>query len=329
MKIPKVLAAGLLVLAATACGSSAAAGDSATLRIGVIGSGVGNKLTRTVGFLDERGELLPALKSAGITKIQVATFQNGPDLNQALAGGSLDIGMYGDTPALVGRGQGLPTRLLSLNSIRLDAAIIAKKDAGPTSLHDLEGKRIGVQTGSYIHRYLLGALEQAGVKPKQVIHMYTPAIIAALEKNSIDAGGLVAADQVAEEQKGYRSIDVASRDHPDLLGTSVTVVTEKYLSGHQDIVKVWQQAEIKGSQVAKANWPAYTAFVARTGGYHPQISIKTTLKEQLPEEPFAAEGLTLLGGTKTFLFQQKLLPKNFPLDSWLAPGAKPAAGATP
>ncbi|MFI0482554.1 ABC transporter substrate-binding protein [Actinomadura sp. 9N215] len=323
MKLPRVLAAALIVLAATACGSSEADSGSGTLRVGVIGSGVGNKLTRAVGFLDQRGELLPALKAAGITKIKVATFPNGPDLNQALAGGSLDIGMYGDTPALIGRGQGLPTRLVSLNSVRLDAAIVAKKDGGPASLKDLQGKRIGVQTGSYIHRYLLGALAQAGVKPKEIIHMYTPAIIAALEKNSIDAGGLVSADQAAEEKKGYTSIDVASRNHPDLLGTSVTVVTEKYLAGHQDIVKVWQQTEVKSVRVAKADWPGYTAYVARTGGYAPDITIKTTLKEQLPEEPFSAEGLKLLEGTKAFLVQQGLIKKAYTLDSWLAPGARP------
>ncbi|MCP9948141.1 ABC transporter substrate-binding protein [Actinomadura madurae] len=322
MKLPRLLAAGLLVLTATACASSEADSGSGTLRIGVIGSGVGNKLTRAVGFLEQRGELLPELKAAGITKIKVATFPNGPDLNQALAGGSLDIGMYGDTPALIGRGQGLPTRLLSLNSVRLDAAIVAKKDGGPASLKDLEGKRIGVQTGSYIHRYLLGALEQAGVRPKEIIHMYTPAIIAALEKDSIDAGGLVSADQVAQEQKGYRSIDVASRDHPDLLGTSVTVVTEKYLAGHKDIVKVWQKAETKAVRASKADWANYTAYVGETGGYAPDISIKTTLQDQLPDEPFPAEGLKLLEGTKAFLVQQTLIKKDYTLDSWLAPGAR-------
>ncbi|MGW2309572.1 ABC transporter substrate-binding protein [Actinomadura luteofluorescens] len=323
MRFPRVLAAGLLVLAATACGSSEADSGSGTLRIGVIGSGAGNKLTRAVGFLDRRGELLPELKAAGITGIRVATFPNGPDLNQALAGGSLDIGQYGDTPALIGRGQGLPTRLLSLNSVRLDAAIVAKKDGGPAALKDLEGKRIGVQTGSYIHRYLLGALERAGVRPKEIIHMYTPAIIAALEKNAIDAGGLVSADQAAQEKKGYRSIDIASRDHPDLLGTSVTVVTEKYLAGHKDIVQVWQKAETRAARVAKADWPGYTAYVAETGGYAPDISVKTTLKDQLPDEPFPAEGLKLLDGTKAFLVQQALVKKDYTLDSWLAPGARP------
>lgn len=322
MKLPRLLAAGLLVLTATACASSEADGGAGTLRVGVIGSGVGNELNRALGFLEERGELLPELKAAGITDVEVATFPNGPDLNQALAGGSLDIGVYGDTPALIGRGQGLPTRLVSLNSIRLDAAIVAKKDGGPASVEDLEGKRIGVQTGSYIHRYLLGALEQNGVKPKEIIHMYTPAIIAALEKNSIDAGGLVSADQVAQEKRGFKSIDVASRDHPDLLGTSATVVTEKYLAGHKDIVKVWQKAEVKAAQVAKAHWSDYTAYVGRTGGYDPDISIKTTLKDQLPDEPFPAEGLKLLEGTKGFLVQQGLVKEDYTLDSWLAPGAK-------
>ncbi|GAA4235130.1 hypothetical protein GCM10022254_41690 [Actinomadura meridiana] len=135
--------------------------------------------------------------------------------------------------------------------------------------------------------------------------------------------GLVSADQVAEEKKGHRSIDVASRDHPDLLGTSATVVTEKYLSAHKDIVKVWQRAETKAAQVAKANWQAYTAYVAKTGGYAPDITIKTTLKEQLPDEPFPAEGLKLLEGTKTFLVHQKLVKKDYTINSWLAPGARP------
>ncbi|NDU71438.1 hypothetical protein GWI34_02200 [Actinomadura sp. DSM 109109] len=74
---------------------------------------------------------------------------------------------------------------------------------------------------------------------------------------------------------------------------------------------------------AKADWAGYTAYVARTGGYAPDISIKTTLKEQLPDEPFPAEGLKLLDGTKTFPVQQTLVKKDYTLASWLAPGARP------
>nr|WP_272918060.1 NrtA/SsuA/CpmA family ABC transporter substrate-binding protein [Actinomadura rayongensis] len=264
---------------------------------------------------------MPELKAAGVTKIQVATFPNGPDLNQALAGGSLDLATYGDTPALVARGKGLPTRLIGLSQINLDAAVVARK-GGPTSLRELAGKRIGVQVGSYIHRYLLAALQQAGVKPAQIIHMYTPAIVAALDKGSIDAGALVSADRYAEEQKGFKAIDVASRDHPDVLGTSATVVTQKYLDAHPAIVRAWQGAQVKAVRTAKADWPAYTAFAARVGGYRPEVTLKTTLPAQLPDEPFPARGRTLLEGTKTFLVQQKLVAEDFPLDSWIAPGAK-------
>lgn len=100
-------------------------------------------------------------------------------------------------------------------------------------------------------------------------------------------------------------------------------MTEKYLAGHKDIVRVWQKAETEAARAAKADWPGYTAYVARTGGYAADISIKTTLKDQLPDEPFPAEGLKLLEGTKAFLVQQALVKKDYTLDSWLAPGARP------
>jgi sulfonate transport system substrate-binding protein len=315
--------AALLLLALAACGSSGSGtkDGSITLRVGVINTGQAGKLTGPVGYLDSKNELLPELKSLRVTKIQVASFPNGPDLNNALAGGSLDLGIYGDTPALVARGKNLPTRLISQAAVGQDAGIVTKK-GGPASLKDLQGKRIAVQVGSYIHRYLLGALDQAGVRPKEIINMYTPAIVAALEKGDIDAGGLVSANVEIERGKGLPVIDVASKDHPNLLGTSATVVTQGFLDKHPGIVKAWQAAQNKGGQEAKAHWDDYTGYLAKIGGYPPAITKATTLQSQVPDQPFTDTGLKLLDGTKTFLLQQKLIATDFTIDSWVAPGAK-------
>ncbi|MBW8486624.1 ABC transporter substrate-binding protein [Actinomadura parmotrematis] len=313
------LAVLLPVTGAAACGTSDAA-DALTLRIGVISAGKVVKLGGAAGYLDSKGELLPELKGLGITKIKVATFQNGPDLNQALAGGSLDLGVYGDTPALVGRGTKLPTRLISQPGVGLDAAVVTKK-GGVSSLKELEGKKIGVQVGSYIHRYLLGALQQAGVHAT-LVNMYTPAIVAALEKGAIDAGGLVSANVEIERRKGLPVIDTASRDHPDLLGTTATVVTQKFLDAHPGIVKSWQNVERTGARAAKADWTGYTGYLASIGGYPADITAKTTLRSQVADQPFTPQGLKLLEGTKAFLVQQKLIPADYPLDSWIAPGAR-------
>ena len=82
---------------AAGCGNAAsgAPGESGgdwTLRIGTIGNK--NRLTGPTGWLHEKNKLLSA---AHVMKIEVYTFPNGPDLNQALVGGKLDLASYGDT----------------------------------------------------------------------------------------------------------------------------------------------------------------------------------------------------------------------------------------
>src|SRR5438445_2372126 len=152
-------AAAIAAFAALAACSSAKAdsnGDSGgggyPLRIGYIGST--SSLTGTFGYLQSKGTLVPALSPAGVTAVKVFGFVNGPDLNQALAAGDLDVGIYGDTPALVARGAGRPTSLLSQPNVGLDAETVAKK-GGPTSLVGLAGPNVSVAKGSNMHRYLL------------------------------------------------------------------------------------------------------------------------------------------------------------------------------
>lgn len=75
--------------------------------------GGGNRLTGPVGYLHAKGALAPLLAEAGVGDITVFSFPNGPDLNQALVAGELDLATYGVTPALVARGAGRPTRLIA------------------------------------------------------------------------------------------------------------------------------------------------------------------------------------------------------------------------
>src|SRR5690349_6972557 len=213
-----VATAALLALAG--CGGepseAAGPGDTFTLRIGAIGNG--NKLSGPVGYLNSKNGLVPALSSLGVTGVKVVTFPNGPDLNQALAAGELDLAVYGDTPALVARGARQPTRLIAQAQVGLDAGILAKKAGGPATVADLAGRKVAVQTGSYIHRYLLGALADANVKPAEVVHIYSTDVEAALERGDVDAAAVPIANVVALQGKGYPLIDLASKTHTKYLG---------------------------------------------------------------------------------------------------------------
>jgi NitT/TauT family transport system substrate-binding protein/sulfonate transport system substrate-binding protein len=314
-----VALAGLLSL--TGCGGAASGaagpGDSFVLRIGAIGNG--NKLAGPVGYLHHKGELVPALSSLGVTGVKVVTFPNGPDLNQALAAGELDVATYGDTPALVARGARQPTRLIAQAQINLDAGILAKKAGGPTSIGGLAGKKVAVQTGSYIHRYLLGALGDAGVKPAEVIHIYSADVEAALERGDVDAAAVPIANVEALKAKGYPLITVASKDHRGYLGTSSTVVTETFLKAKPGIVAAWQNAQRDGTAKAKADWPGFVSYTVGINGFPPKIVEATTVAEQWPAEPFTPEGLALLKGTKEFLVQHRFIRTDFNLDDWIVP----------
>lgn len=313
-------------LAVPACGGgegeAPAAGERYTLRVGAIGNS--NQISGPVGYLHSKGELVPLLAGERVADVKVVTFPNGPDLNQALAAGELDLAVYGDTPALVARGAGQPTRLVAQASVNLDASILSKKEGGPTTVAGLAGRKVAVQTGSYIHRYLLGALGDAGVKPAEIVHIYSSDVEAALERGDVDAAAVPAANATLLAGKGYPVLDVAARDHPGYRGTSAAVVTERFLAARPGIVAAWQNAQRAATREAKADWDGFLAWTVTTGGFPAGVVRATTLREQWQEEPFTEEGLALLRGTKVFLREQKFLKKDVNVDEWIAPGARAA-----
>lgn len=316
-----VLGGAAAVTAACGDKEEAASGDNWTLRIGTIGSR--NQLTSPTGYLHQKNEFLPLLAAAKVGAIEVFTFPNGPDLNQALVGNRLDVASYGDTPALVARGAGQPTRLISQANVANDAGIVTAK-GGPASLQDLQGKVIATQTGSYIHRYLLGALADLNVTPKQIVHVYSTDIEAALEKRSVDAAAVPANYALLFQGKGYPLLELASKDRPKYLGTSATVVTETVLKNQPAIVAAWQNAQIEATRRAKANWADYITWNTSLGAFPRDLVARTVLPEQLPDTPFTEAGLVLLNGTKDFLLAQKFLKTDFTVDDWIAPGARAA-----
>jgi NitT/TauT family transport system substrate-binding protein/sulfonate transport system substrate-binding protein len=305
-----------------ACGGkdadSAGSGENWTLRIGTIGSK--NQLTSPTGYVHAGNGLLPLLASAKVGAIEVYTFPNGPDLNQALVGNRLDLASYGDTPALIARGAGQPTRLISQANVANDAGIVTVK-GGVSALHELDGKVIATQTGSYIHRYLLGALADLKITPKKIVHVYSTDTEAALEKNSVDAAAVPANYALLFQGKGYPLLELASKDRPRYLGTSATVVTETVLKNQPAIVAAWQNAQIEATRKAKANWDDYITWNTSLGAFPRELVARTVRPEQLPDTPFTEAGLTLLKGTKDFLVEQKFVKSDFSVDDWIAPGA--------
>lgn len=74
-----------------------------------------------LGYAAKDGTLKASLHAAGVTKVNWLPFKNGPDLSAALKGGSLDLGIMGDTPALTAKATGVKTRLVNQGIVGQDA----------------------------------------------------------------------------------------------------------------------------------------------------------------------------------------------------------------
>lgn len=323
--VPVAVAA--LVLAVTGCGSgddtSATRTEIKTLRIGTIGSA--NVLTGPLGFAQQRGVVLPALEPLGVDNIEVYSFPNGPDLNQALVGGRLDVATYGDTPALVARGSGLQTRLLGIVSVDYNAGVVAK-DPAIRTLKDLAGKKIGVQSGSYIDRYLQGALAAEGIKA-ELIHLLASDAEAPLNGGDVAAVALPDVNPSASFQaflaKGFHQVDSVRDNHRDLAGTSAAVSSQQFLETHGDFGATWQSILADANRYAKSHWDDYVKYEV-SQSKAPEAVIRATAKpEYIPDTLFSDRGIALITGTKQFLVDQKKIREDFPLDGWFYRPDKP------
>lgn len=320
------LVAFVLLLLTTGCSSGKTAADvvsntkpsiaanTSTLRLGFISSG--NKVpTGPTGWALHKGKLKPELQKAGISDVRLVNFPNGPDLNEALVAGQVDLGIYGDTPALVARSRGIPTRLINQENVGTNAWLLAKKN-GPSSLTELKGQKVATSKGSYMHRYLLGLLQESGLaKEVTVVHMLPRDAQAALERGDIAAFAAPSGTGPLLLSKGYPLLDEAAK-HPSLTGSSVTVVTEAFLAQHPDFPQKWNQIEQEAVKDLKQNAEEYYKFHAEVSGYPIDIVKASYPLEQIPEEPLSANGLELLEGTKKFLVSQKLAKSDFQLSDW-------------
>ncbi len=262
-----------------------------------------------------KGIFQEELKKYGVEEIETVGFPNGPDQTEALISGRLDFGSLGDTPAILARSSGAKTRLITQPLIDNIGYLIGKKD-GPKTLEELAGKTIAIQKGSYMHRYIAGLLKEKGIKDVKLVHLLRPDGEAALARGEVDAMTNSGVPSLKLLDQGFPLIDKSS-DHPELLGTSSTVVSEALLKKFPDFPKVWNDARLKALEDLKQHEDEYYEFIAQVNNTTPDLVKKVSPITQIEEVPFTDEGLKRLDGTKNFLVEEKLATEDFNINDWV------------
>jgi sulfonate transport system substrate-binding protein len=187
-------AAGALALA----GSAAA--DEAPLRIGLQKSSVNLMVTRERGLLERR---LPGVA------LKWVEFPAGPQILEALAAGSLDLGFTGDTPPVFAQAAGRDIRYLGLEPPKpASSAILVPPGSALRTLADLKGRRVAFQKGSSAHFLVLRALQKAGLAWSDIepLTLAPSDARAAFERGAVDAWGIWDPYYAAAEIDGHAHV---------------------------------------------------------------------------------------------------------------------------
>jgi sulfonate transport system substrate-binding protein len=123
-------------------------------------------------------------------KVTWNEFPAGPQILEALAVGSIDVGVTGDAPPVYAQAAGKPLYYIAYETAKpLASAILIPKSSSLKQLADLKGKRIALQKGSSAHFLLVQAVRKAGLKWSDIQPIWlTPADArAAFQKGAVDA----------------------------------------------------------------------------------------------------------------------------------------------
>ncbi|MDY7063784.1 putative aliphatic sulfonates-binding protein [Pseudomonas extremaustralis] len=323
----------ITLLASTALAGLVQAADLKEIRIAVPDLSTGSQHSGggITDVLRQQQIFEKAFADQGI-KIQWNYFKGaGPVINEAFANGQVDLAYLGDLAAIIGRSNGLDTRLLSASARDIKQYLGVVPGSGIKTLQDLKGKRVAVFRGTASQLSFDSALASQGLSEKdlKVINLDFNAAGAALAAKQIDAtwGG---ANLNALQAKGLAEIPLTTKD----LGgagsvQSVLVGSGKFVDEHPEIItqllKVQQQAVQWLTD--DNNKQAYIDLVAGLASYPPVILSNDLKNEKLSALfPSTLDPVFLgkLQDAVDLASKERLIRKSFQVSDWVAPNLSAA-----
>ena len=319
----------ITLVAGTALAGLVQAADLKEIRIAVpdLSAGTQNSGGGLTDVLRSQQIFEKAFADQGI-KIQWNYFKGaGPVINEAFANDQVDLAYLGDLAAIIGRSNGLDTRLLSATARGVKQYLGVVPGSGIKTLQDLKGKRVAVFRGTATQLSLNGALASQGLSEKdlKIINLDFNAAVAALAAKQIDAtwGG---SNLSSLQAKGLAEIPLTTKD----LGgagsiQAVLVGSGTFVDAHPEVVAKLLKAQQQAVQwlTDDNNKQAYIDLVSGLASYPPVI-LTNDLKDQKLSEIFPSTldpvFLGKLQDAVDLASKERLIRKSFQVSDWVVPG---------
>lgn len=206
-------------------------------------------------------------------KISWNEFPAGPQILEALAVGSIDVGVTGDTPPVYAQAAKKPLYYIAYEAAKpLASAILVPQNSKLTQLSQLKGKRIALQKGSSAHYLLVQAVRKAGLQWSDVQPIWlSPADArAAFQKGAVDAWAIWDPFFASAQLEDHAKILVSGQG----LSPNYTfyLASPEFVQQHPQAVKgIIQQLNV-ADQWVQANRIATAQAIAKSTGLKPQVS---------------------------------------------------------
>ncbi|MDG9928341.1 MULTISPECIES: ABC transporter substrate-binding protein [Pseudomonas] len=260
-------------------------------------------------------------------KVQWSFFKGaGPVINEALANGQVDFAYLGDLAAIIGKANGLDTRLLSATARDIKHYLGVVPGSGIHTLADLKGKRVGIFRGTASQLSLDAALASQGLSERdlQVINLDFNAATAALAAKQIDATwGL--SNLIALKARGVAELPLSTDDLGGVGSIQGVLVADgRFVDRHPEITARLVKAQQKAVTWLRDehNKQAYIDLVSGLANY-PTLILQNDLHNasfsKIFDPQLDAGFLGRLQQSVDLAAEQRLVRKGFVVADWAEP----------
>ncbi|MFC8435096.1 ABC transporter substrate-binding protein [Streptomyces sp. NPDC057253] len=299
------LAAGALLVTASACGSSddsgapdpgASSGGTTTVKLGLIPivDVAPVYLGQKKGFYEKHG-----------LKLQISTASGGAAIVPGVASGQFQFGFSNVTSLLIAQTNGVPVKAVS-NGIASTgvtgkdfAGIAVKQDSPIKSAKDLEGKKVAINTLKNINESAVReSVRKAGGDPDKVrfVELAFDQMPAALDSGQVDAACAVEPALATIKGQGGRVIASPMVDVAANTTVAMYFTSTRYQQQNADVVRRFQEATAESLAYADAH-PDEARAIITTYTKIPASVLEQVILPKWPAEPDKAsiEALAKLG----------------------------------
>lgn len=264
----------------------------------------------------KQGWLEAELKKEKVN-VKWISFLAGPPINEAFAAGQVDLGLMGDTPAIIARASGQDLRIIGLASSGPKAlAVIVRKNATIKSAKELKGKRVAVTKGSYAHHLLALVLQNSGLTldDVQVINLPVADIGTVLNTGDIEAGAVWEPHITKLEESG--TVRVLADGTNIKKGLLVIIASNKFATQNPALINAFLRAYQRGYDFIKANPEQAAELVADEIKLTPKQALKVFAKFDY-SSAINADDIEELKKTEEFMRAHKIIKNKVNIDAFI------------